>query len=309
MRFNAVIGLAYVAAACSATTVGNDPPEDGPVGGNGNLPPGSIFPADNAWNTDISGAEIDPKSERYLASIGLTTGLHADFGAEFGIPYVVIPAGTTPVPVVFEAYADESEPGPYPLPLQAPIEAGDGHVIGVDLTNGFLYELFKARIVGTTWHAANGAKWNLRSNASRPRRWTSADAAGLPIFPGLVRYDEAVEQKRIAHALRFTVKATQKGFVSPANHASGSCAFDSDCPPMGLRVRLKASFDISSFPPTVQVILQALKQYGMMVADNGSNWYVSGAPDPRWNNAELSTLSRVKGSDFEVVRTSPIQAW
>lgn len=270
---------------------------------------GGIFPADNAWNTDISRAEVDPDSGRYLSSIGLTVGLHADFGAGFGIPYVVIPSGTAPVPVVFEMFADESEPGPYPLPLNAPIEDGDGHVIGVDRTNGFLYELALARVVGGTWHAANGAKWNLRSNASRPQRWTSADAAGLPIFAGLVRYDEAVEQQRIAHALRFTVKPTQKGYIAPASHASGSCAVNSDCPPMGLRVRLKASFDISSFPATVQVILKALKQYGMIVADNGSNWYISGAPDPRWNNSELATLSRVKGQDFEVIRHNSIQPW
>lgn len=284
-------------------TDGESPSESGTSG------TGGIFPADNAWNTDISRAEVDPNSDRYLASIGLTVGLHADFGAEFGIPYVVIPAGTKPVPVVFEAYADESDPGPYPLPLTSPIEDGDGHVIGVDLTNGVLYELSRARVMGGTWYAANGATWNLRSNATRPQRWTSADAAGLPIFAGLVRYDEAVEQKRIAHALRFTVKPTQKGYVSPASHASGTCEVNSDCPPMGLRVRLKASFDITSFPPTAQVILKALKQYGMIVADNGGDWYLSGAPDPRWNNTELSTLSRVKGQDFEVVRHSPIQPW
>ncbi len=269
-----------------------------------------LFPADNPWNTDISSRPVVSNSATYLASIGLGLGLHPDFGtvwdgAPIGIPYVLV-RGTQPkVPITFY-YADESDPGPYPIPLDAPIEGGpastgDRHILTLDVDNKLLYEVFDARYNAALgrWEAGSGAVWNLNSNALRPPGWTSADAAGLPILPGLVRYDE-VASGEITHALRFTVPRTQKAYVYPATHYASSST-DPSLPPMGLRVRLKASYDTAGFPPEVQVILRALKKYGMIVADNGSAWYVSGAPDPRWNDDALRKLSLVKGSDFEVV--------
>jgi len=280
------------------------------------LPSGKqVFPADNPWNTDISGAPVDPNSDALIASIGLGTGLHPDFGtvwnrAPIGIPYCVVPGTQTPVVIKFNAYGDESDPGPYPVPRDAPIEGGkkskgDRHVLVVDSDHWKLYELFNAKRHGKKWTADSGAVFDLNSNALRPAGWTSADAAGLPIFPGLVRYDEVVEQGLIAHALRFTVSRTRQAYVSPARHWASSST-DTNLPPMGMRVRLKASFDISSFPAHVRVILTALKTYGMFVADNGSNWYISGAPDPRWDDSELHALGQVKGSDFEVVHMDDI---
>jgi hypothetical protein len=250
-----------------------------------------------------------------IATIGNNTGLHPDFGttyegAPIGIPYVVV-SGTQPmVPITFNQYGNESDPGPYPVPPNAPIEGapgattGDRHVLVIDRDNWKLYEMFAAARVnnGASWTAGGGAVFNLNSNAVRPATWTSADAAGLPIFPGLVRYDEVVEQREIKHALRFTVQTSRRSYIYPARHQAGST--DSpNAPPMGMRVRLRANFNISTYSPNVQVILRAMKKYGMIVADNGSNWYVSGAPDPRWNDDELSALSSVKGSNFEVVQT------
>ena len=270
----------------------------------GNNPTGEVFPPDNPWNTDISNAPVDPKSAQYIANIGAGVGLHADFDAVGdGIPYVEVPPTQPLVPVTFTDYPDESDPGPYPIPDDAPVEmGGDGHVIVVDLGNGFLYELYQGMKVSGGWSAANGAKWNLRSNMGRPAGWTSADAAGLPVFPGLVRYDE-VTAGAIKHALRFTVPQSQKGYVAPASHAAGSCAINSDCPPMGLRVRLKSGVDISGYPADVQVVLTALQHYGMIVADNsgGGAWFISGAPDTRWNDDDF-----LKGSDLEVVQSGPI---
>jgi len=268
------------------------------------------FPDDNPWNQDISRAPVDPDSDAFLKSIGLERGLHPDFGADYdgqpnGIPYVVVPGSQPRVPVRFE-YDDESDPGPYPIPPDAPVEGGpkaqgDRHVLVIDRDHWKLYELFGAQRVGRGWQAASGAVFDLSSNALRPAGWTSADAAGLPIFPGLVRYDEAVEQKVIPHALRFTCRRTRHAYVAPARHfASGRRG--ADLPPMGMRVRLKASFDLSKFPPPVRVILQALQTYGMFLADNGGDWFISGAPDRRWDDDVLSTLRRVKGHDFEVVR-------
>jgi hypothetical protein len=207
-------------------------------------------------------------------------------------------------------YDDESDPGPYPIPPDAPIEGGpnstgDRHILVVDVQNEMLYEVFDAHPDGAGWACGSGAIWDLTSNALRPLGWTSADAAGLPIFPGLVRYDEVVERGEITHAIRFTVSQTQRGYILPATHYASSST-DPNRPPMGLRVRLKASFDISGYTPNVQVILRAMKKYGMIVADNGSNWYVSGAPDPRWDDDELRQLRNVKGHDFEVVDTGPI---
>ena len=278
--------------------------------------PFPLFPTDNPWNTRVDTLPVDANSAAYLASMGLSTGLHADFGTEWdgapnGIPYICVSGTQEKVPVSFD-YADESDPGPYPIPSDAPIEGGPGsdgdrHVLVLDVDHQMLYELFAAYPQPDgSWKAGSGAIFDLGSNALRPAGWTSADAAGLPILPGLVRYDEAVTEGVIDHALRFTVARTQKAYLYPATHYASSST-DPDLPPMGLRVRLKAGFDISGFSPEVRVILQALKTYGMMVADNGSNWYVSGAPDPRWNDDDLHELSRVKGSDFEVVDTRSLQ--
>ena len=274
-----------------------------------------VFPADNPWNTDISDAPVDPNSDALIASIGLDTGLHPDFGtvwqhAPIGIPYCVVPGTQKLVKIKYRAYGDESDPGPFPIPRNAPIEGGkkskgDRHVLVIDRDNWILYELSNARRHGRRWTADSGAVFDLNSNELRPAGWTSADAAGLPIVPGLVRYDEVVEQGLIAHALRFTVSRTRRAYVSPARHWASSST-DTNLPPMGMRVRLKAGFDISPFPAHVQVILTALKTYGMFVADNGSNWYISGAPDPRWDDDELHTLGQVKGSDFEVVQMDDI---
>jgi hypothetical protein len=270
-----------------------------------------LFPPDNVWNRDISSAPVDPSSATLIASVGLERGLHPDFGTLYngapnGIPFVVVDGTQPKVAVSFE-YADESDPGPYPIPPGPPIEggpdsAGDRHVLIVDRDARLLYELFAAypNDDGASWRAGSGAIFDLESNDLRPAGWTSADAAGLPILPGLVRYDEVVEQGVIAHALRFTVRRTRRAYVPPARHYA-SRASDPNLPPMGMRVRLRASFDVSPFPPNVQVILTALKMYGMFVADNGSDWYVSGAPDPRWNDDELSTMRHVLGRDFEVV--------
>jgi hypothetical protein len=278
--------------------------------------PFPLFPTDNPWNTRVDTLPVDPHSAAYLNSMGLSTGLHADFGtvwdgAPNGIPYVCVSGTQKKVPVSFD-YADESDPGPYPIPSDAPIEGGpssdgDRHVLVLDVDHQVLYELYAAYPQSDgSWQAGSGAVFDLGSNALRPAGWTSADAAGLPILPGLVRYDEAVTDGVIDHALRFTVARTQKAYVYPATHYA-SDSTDPDLPPMGLRVRLKAGFDISGFSPEVQVILQALKTYGMMVADNGSNWYVSGAPDPRWSDDDLHQLSQVKGSDFEVVDSRSLQ--
>jgi len=251
-----------------------------------------------------------PNSDAYIATMGSTRGVHPDFGtvyegAPIGIPYVTVPGSQPRVPVSFD-YDDESDPGPYPIPADAPIEGGaqsdgDRHVLVVDRDNCILYELFYAyRQPNGSWSAGSGAIYDLRSNALRPDGWTSADAAGLPILPGLARFDE-VSAGEIAHALRFTAPQTQDNYVWPARHEASSLT-GAQYPPMGLRLRLKAGFDVSSFSPQVQVILTALKRYGMVLADNGSAWYVSGVPDSRWNDDVLvGELSRVKGSDFEAV--------
>jgi hypothetical protein len=272
------------------------------------------LPASNPWNTRVDTAPVDPRSAQLIASIGAAGHLHPDFGADwnggpFGIPYVVIAGTQARVPVSF-TYADESDPGPYPIPANAPIEGGPGsdgdrHVIVIDRDHGRLYELYGARpLAGGAWRAGSGAVFDLVTGATRPAGWTSADAAGLPIFPGLVRYDE-VAAGRIDHALRFTVARSRRAYVAPARHQAGSTT-DPNLPPMGMRVRLKASFDLSGYPPQARVILQALKTYGMFVADNGSSWYLSGAPDARWDDDRLGTLKQVPGSAFEVVAMGPV---
>jgi hypothetical protein len=267
------------------------------------------FPPDNPWNTPVDRLPLDPRSDALIAAIGRSAPLHPDFGtlwrgAPSGIPYAVVPGGTPRVPVRFE-YAAESDPGPYPIPPNAPIEGGpdgngDRHLLVIDRDNWKLYELFAAYPEGRGYRAGSGAIFDLGSNRLRPAGWTSADAAGLPIFAGLVRWDEAVGRRAIRHALRFTVRRTRRAYVPPARHWAGRSA-DPSLPPMGMRVRLKAGYDISRFPPTARVILQALKTYGMLLADNGSDWFLSGAPDPRWDERELATLKRVTGGDFEVV--------
>jgi hypothetical protein len=270
----------------------------------------TVFPADNPWNTDISSFPVHPQSGAYLADIVASGGgqlLHADFGGagEYGIPYVTVPGTQPKVPVVFTDYGDESDPGPYPIPLNAPVEGGsDRHVLAVDRDACMLYELFAATATGGHWEAASGAVFNLRSNALRPAGWTSADAAGLPIFAGLVRYDE-VAAGHIDHALRFTIKRTQRGYIHPATHFA-STSTDPNRAPMGARFRLKASYDISGFHGQARVVLEALKRYGMIVADNGSNWYITGAADPRWDDEDLNQLKTVPGSAFEVVNTGSI---
>ncbi len=266
-----------------------------------------LFPADNAWRRNVSTAALDPHSAAWVASIGATTNLHPDFGSDpsYGIPYVVVPANQPSVPITFTAYGDESDPGPYPVPLNAPVEAGgDGHVL-VASANCHLYELYNAKRTAAGWSADSGAVFNLNSDALRPLGWTSADAAGLPILPGLVRPDE-VAAGHIDHALRFTISKSQSGFILPATHSAGSST-DPNVPPMGARFRLKASFDLSKYHGAALVILTALKTYGMIVADNGSNWYLSGATYTGWNDTDLNQLKSVPGSAFEAVSTGAVQ--
>ena len=269
----------------------------------------AMFPADNSWNTRVDSLPVASNSDAIIAIIGAGIGLHPDFGSgkwadgPIGIPYDVVDGTTIKkwTKLKFQ-YADESDPGPYPIPKKVHVEhGGDRHALILDMSACKLYELFGLK----GKKAGSGVIWSLGSNSLRPDGWTSADAAGLPILPGLARYDE-VAAGSIDHALRFTVQHTRKAHVSPARHDTSSLT-DPNLPPMGLRLRLKASFDIDGFPRQARVVLEALKRYGMMVADNGSNWYISGAPDPGWSNDDLHTLGRVKGSDFEVVDPVSIQ--
>ena len=274
---------------------------------------GGLRPFDdqNAWNRVIEDAPVDPLSDTILRKIGNGRGLHPDFASavgEFGsigVPYVVISSAQPLVPVEFINFADQSDPGPYPIPPGLPIEGhlsadSDRHALILDRDNWKLYELARVFEGPTGWQADCGAIWDLSSNEGRPDGWTSADAAGLPIFPGLVRYDE-VEAGEIRHALRFTVAKTRRAYVPPASHWASR--EDSPLlPPMGMRVRLKKSFDITKFPRDVQVILRCLQKYGMILADNGSNWFVTGTPDSRWDDDAMHLLHQVKGSDFEVIQ-------
>jgi opacity protein-like surface antigen len=273
-----------------------------------------IFPATNAWNQRVDALPVAENSAQMIQSIGLGTGLHPDFGSglyngqPIGIPYDVVSKRTKRSRATF-TYADESDKGPYPIPTSVHIEGGrastgDRHALLIDKDACKLYELGALYPKGGGWNAGAGAIWNLRLNALRPAGWTSADAAGLPIFPGLARYDE-VARGVINHALRFTAARTRRQYVYPARHYASS-SDDPALPPMGLRVRLKASVDISSFPKQSRIVLQALKTYGMLLADNGSNWYISGAPNPKWSNDDLHSLGRITGSMFEVVDTSSL---
>jgi len=284
----------------------------------------TVLPADNIWNTPVDGLPVHPRSDDYVAAIGADQHVHADFGSgdwppgsgsPIGIPYVVVP-GTQPAVDVRFDYADESDPGPYPIPPDAPIEGGSGatgdrHVLVLEGATCTLYELYYAwPQADGSWEAGSGAIYSLRSNALRPAGWTSADAAGLPILPGLVRADEVMPGEtavggEIRHALRFTAPRTQRAHVWPARHYASSRT-EPEYPPMGVRFRLKAGVNLSGFSSETQVILRALQTYGLILADNGSPWYISGVPDERWDNDVLHELHRVHGSDFEAVDVSSL---
>ena len=271
-----------------------------------------VFPADNIWNTPVDEISVSPSSSTWVNTIGSTKTVHADFGSgtynggPLGIPYVTVAATQTKYPASF-TYADESDPGPYAIPLNAPIEggsqsSGDRHALSIDTDHCILYELYAAYPQSSSWTAGSGAIFNLLSNALRPAGWTSTDAAGLPVFAGLARYDE-VASGEIRHALRFTVPQSRRAYVWPARHYASSLT-GTQYPPMGARFRLRAGFDISGYSPANQTILRALKKYGMILADNGSAWYISGVPDPRWNNDDLHLLGQIQGSNFEAVDVS-----
>ncbi len=266
-----------------------------------------LFPADNFWNKPVNGLPVSPLSNSWVDSIGRSVGFHMDFGSgtwedgPIGIPYNLADASTPFYPFNFY-YPDESDPGPYPIPDNVLREWGsDHHILVVDTSTCSLYEIYDASLSAGQWSGGSGAIWNLRSNALRPAGWTSADAAGLPILPGLVRYDE-IAAGEIRHALRFTAENTN-GYIWPARHLTSDHSA-SGIPPLGARFRLKASFDLTPFPPELQVILHAMQQYGIVLADNGSNWYVGGSPDPRFDNEMLHQLDVLTGNDFEAVDTS-----
>jgi hypothetical protein len=271
-----------------------------------------ILPARDPLNQEIASAPVSPNSAAYVASIGLSAHLHPDFGTEpsYGIPYAVVGARQREVPIKFTEYGAESNRGPYPVPGKAPIEGGghngqgDKHVLVLQEGSCKLFELYDASRHGQGWEAASGAVFNLRSDALRPEGWTSADAAGLPIFPLLARYPE-VARGQIDHALRVTVPETQKGYIHPATHYASDSS-NPDLPPMGLRLRLKASYSLSGFTGESLVILVALKRYGLIVADNGSPWYITGAPSSHWDDQDLEEIKRVPGSEFEALDTGPV---
>lgn len=284
-----------------------------------------IFPADHPLNTDISGLTKDSKSDAIIANIGLTRGLKADFGsglyegAKIGIPFVIVCANQTKTPIIYRGnaydanYSSESDAGPFPIPLNAPIEgsgaaqSGDSHVLAVDIDNKKLYEMYNTNVNGNSWEASGGSVFDLQTNTFRPAGWTSADAAGLPIFPCLVRYDE-VASGTIDHAIRFTVSKSKtfKGYIHPARHLVSGTGGLSNSLPMGTRLRLRADFDVSTYPKNVQVILVAMKKYGLILADIGSDMYITGAPDERWNNDELRLLGNVKAGDFIVTQMGTV---
>ena len=270
-----------------------------------------VFPADNPWNQDVSGEPVDPLSEQYLAAMNANDkNLHPDFGSprEYGIPWMLVSRGEPRRKMQFK-YDEESDPGPYPFPPHAPVEGGpdadgDRHVIVIDRDACKLYEAFNCWFEDVAWSCESGAIFDLRSSKLRPRGWTSADAAGLPIFPGLVRKDE-VDAGEIRHALRFTVRRTQRAYIHPATHYA-SPERDPNLPPMGLRVRLKRDFDLGAFRGASRVVLTALQKYGMLLADNGSDWFISGESNPSWNDEDLAALKQVPATAFEVVKLGQI---
>ena len=302
--FSAVLHLS--AQSCSQMSLGRE------ANLNGFIP----FPADNAWTQDISNAPVDPNSSAIIDFIGATTPLHPDFGAglyagqTIGIPYDIV-SGSPFVTINFTAYGSESDPGPMPIPKNAPIEGypnpgnGDRHVLVLDRDNCWLYELYSSYAQKNgSWDAASAAVWDLLNDEQRPYTWTSADAAGLSVFAGLARYDE-VASGAIQHALRFTLQNSENAFTPPASHWAGNSS-NQYAAPMGMRMRLQASFDISSYPPQAQIVLAALKKYGMIMADNGSSMYITGDPDNRWNNNDLATLKQVPASAFDVILINPL---
>jgi hypothetical protein len=299
------MGIRRVAAALfvvvAGLSAGAATPQAAPLV---NAPACPVFPAGNVWNQDISALPVAADSSTLLKTIGLSTGLHPDFGSYkgYGIPINTVAGTRTKVRVRFD-YASESDKGPYPIPLHPRIEASsDHHMLIVDRDACTLYEMWNVRHTSTGWRAGSGAIWDMNSNALRPDGWTSADAAGLPILPGLVRYRE-VAAGVIDHALRFTAPKTRSSHIYPARHDAGSGS-SSSLPPMGLRVRLKASFDVSRLSPQARVIAIALQRYGMILADNGSPWYISGASNKNFDDSDLHTLDRITGRDLEVVDTS-----
>src|SRR5438270_3771914 len=310
VSFSALIllcGAAFSqAGTCSGMTVGQL------TSLNGFVP----FPSNNLWNTDISTAPVDSNSANYINFICSTVTLHPEFGAgtfhnqTIGIPYQVVAGTQAKVKVTLNAYADESDPGPEPIPANALIEGypkpgnGDRHVLVLEKDGCWLYELYNAAVKSGKWSADSSAIWDMTINEQRPYTWTSADAAGLPVFVGLARYDE-VAAGAIHHALRFTLPSSQKAFVLPATHWASTIT-DPNAPPMGMRLRLKSSFDISGYPADDQVLLTAMKKYGLIFADNGSAIFISGAPDDRWNNTNLNLLKQITASSFEVVQTGTI---
>ncbi len=279
-----------------------------------------LFPADNYWHWDISQFKVHPNSDNFVGSIGRGTSLHPDFGTAlegepWGIPYVLVDKNQPKIPINFTDYGDESDVGPYPIPLTANVEGGpastgDRHVLAVDKDAKLLYEMFVAVPKNNRWDAACGAVFDLSANKMRTEGWTSADAAGLPILPGLVRYDE-IAKGEINHAIRMTVDTSQNKYLWPARHAASRNS-NPNSPPMGLRFRLKASTNISKFPRGALIVATAMKKYGLIVADNGGNWFISGAPDDRMPDDEINALKGLKGSDFEAILTvdgsgNPIQ--
>ncbi|MEZ5179150.1 MAG: hypothetical protein R2746_13000 [Acidimicrobiales bacterium] len=297
----AALLVATLLTSCNPTVPGTDCP---------------MFPATSHWHADVRALPVRANSSNLVAAVGAHAGLKADFGSglwdggPIGIPYVVVPAGQAPVEVTFD-YDDESDPGPYPVPADAPIEGGpdadgDRHILIVDRGTCRLHELYDAHPQADgSWHAGSGATWDLRSNALRPAGWTSADTAGLPILPGLVRYDE-VASGTVDHAIRITVPTSRRAYLWPARHQAGSTS-DANAPAMGERFRLKASVDPAAYPAQVRPIVVALQTYGAVVADNGSAWFMSGVPDERWDNDALQALRTIEGSDFEAVDASGLR--
>jgi hypothetical protein len=303
-----LIGCALALVALVAPSSGA-PPGDASAAAGPRIAGCPVFAASNAWNRDVSRAPVDPRSDEYMRSIGAGARVHPDFGSgrygNYGIPITITSSKTQAHRVRFTDYGDESDNAPYPIPPNARVEGGsDRHVLVVQRGSCHLYELFGARRAGDRWEAASGAIWSLRRPRARPAGWTSADAAGLPIMPGLARPDEA-SAGVIRHALRFTAPRTQRAYVAPARHAAGA-SDDRSLPPMGLRLRLKRSFSLRGYRGQSRAILVALRTYGMILADNGSPLYISGAADRRWNDEDIEQLKRVPASAFEVVRSGPL---
>ncbi len=319
-----IVLLTILLVRCSGKTTDNPPDEDITciISDKGKLEEIAIFPTDNPLNQNISQAPVDSRSNAIISLIGAPS-VKPDFGSglwegrPIGIPFILVCNSQSKIPIVFRGnnydanYGSESDPGPYPIPLAAPVEgngAGDSHVLAADVDNRILYELYNASVGNGVWEASCGVIWDLKINDTRPEGWTSADAAGLPILPVLVRYEEVVKGT-IDHAIRFTLSKSKvmRAYTSPANHLVSGTNNNTEAPtPMGLRLRLKSGYNISGFSETNQIILNAMKNYGLILADIGSDFYISGAPDERWNNDDLNQLKNVMATDFEVVQMGEI---